>query len=235
MRNSVKTLRNENGFVLVTGLLILVILTLIGLAATRNTSVELQIAGNDRITKETFYVAEADDILSTEILEQSFACPTGFTKDGTTAGGVNFAEIEGTIRIFERRMDRTNTSTAGSAMNRLSLHRNAPLEADSFDITNPGFYIGNESEADGLLPYPIFDSGGTEFTYLYIAGEIRMLPGAALQMAAGYEGKGKGAGGGGVGKIMDMYSAARGAVDSKAYVAQGWRHLVGTESTVCKY
>ncbi len=55
-----KARKNDDaGFILVTTLLILVILSLIGIAGTRNSSVELQIAGNDKTIKETFYDAES--------------------------------------------------------------------------------------------------------------------------------------------------------------------------------
>jgi len=50
---------NENGFVLVVSLLFLLILTIIGIIATGTTSLELQIAGNDRFAKEDFYNQEA--------------------------------------------------------------------------------------------------------------------------------------------------------------------------------
>jgi len=50
---------NENGFVMVLSLCILVTLTIMGLAASRNTSFELQLAGNERLAKDAFYSAES--------------------------------------------------------------------------------------------------------------------------------------------------------------------------------
>ena len=44
----------QQGFVLVTALLILVVLTIIGIAATSTTRIELQIAGNDKTVGEFF-------------------------------------------------------------------------------------------------------------------------------------------------------------------------------------
>ncbi|MFV0438910.1 MAG: PilX N-terminal domain-containing pilus assembly protein [Desulfopila sp.] len=72
---------DEHGFVLVTALIIMVVLTIIGIAATRNTSLELQIAGNDKVHNTTFYGAEGGAILGTEILEQNINCSTGFASD----------------------------------------------------------------------------------------------------------------------------------------------------------
>ena len=62
--------KNESGFVLVTSLFVLVILTLVGISGVTNTSVELQIAGNDRQIKEMFYDAEAAAIESSGYLEE---------------------------------------------------------------------------------------------------------------------------------------------------------------------
>jgi Tfp pilus assembly protein PilX len=49
----------EDGFILVAGMMILLILTLIGIAATTTTVYELQISGNDTVAKQVFYDAES--------------------------------------------------------------------------------------------------------------------------------------------------------------------------------
>ena len=51
--------KNEKGAVLVTGLLILLVLTILSMAAMMSTAVELKIARNDRSSKRVFYLAEA--------------------------------------------------------------------------------------------------------------------------------------------------------------------------------
>jgi Tfp pilus assembly protein PilX len=51
--------KNEKGAVLVTGLLILLVLTILSMAAMMSTAVELKIARNDRSSKQVFYLAEA--------------------------------------------------------------------------------------------------------------------------------------------------------------------------------
>ncbi|CAK8721919.1 PilX N-terminal [Candidatus Electrothrix aarhusensis] len=50
---------NEEGFVLVLSLMILVVLTLLGISANRTSLIEVQIAGNENIMKMDFYNAEA--------------------------------------------------------------------------------------------------------------------------------------------------------------------------------
>lgn len=51
--------KNENGSVLVVSLLILMLLTIIGIAAMSTTNVELRIAGNEKYYKMALYAGEA--------------------------------------------------------------------------------------------------------------------------------------------------------------------------------
>lgn len=54
-----KTINNEQGFVLIASLMMLMVLMIIGIAATNTTTLELQISGNDKLNKQTFYQADA--------------------------------------------------------------------------------------------------------------------------------------------------------------------------------
>lgn len=196
-------LANEKGFVLVASLLILLILVIIGIAATNTTLFELQIAGNERAHKKTFYAAEGGAELGAEIIEQNIYCPTGFTSTSTVSG-VNVADLEGTIRVFER-----NANT-------LALYQNVIPNSSN---------VGNTSQADAAYPLANIASG-KDVTYLYLGGETKMAPGGSLQMAAGYEGKGKSAAGGGVTKIYDINSQHLGQGNSETIVTLGWRFPV---------
>lgn len=53
-----RLLSNNQGSVLVIGMLTLILLSLIGVSATTTSSIEVQIAGNDKAAKEAFYAAE---------------------------------------------------------------------------------------------------------------------------------------------------------------------------------
>ncbi len=52
-------LQQEDGFVLVVSLQVMVILTIIALSARSTTTIELKVAGNERIYVSNFYLAEA--------------------------------------------------------------------------------------------------------------------------------------------------------------------------------
>ena len=58
MKELKKAINNEQGFVLVAALMMLMVLLIIGIAATNTTTIELQISGNDKLAKQTFYLAE---------------------------------------------------------------------------------------------------------------------------------------------------------------------------------
>ena len=59
MKTFIRCINNEEGNVLVVSLFVLILLTIIGIAATDNTSVELKISANDKFHKLAFYAAEA--------------------------------------------------------------------------------------------------------------------------------------------------------------------------------
>jgi hypothetical protein len=236
----VKTLRNEQGFVLVTGLLTLVVLTFLGLAATSNTSIELKIAGNDRLNQENFYDAEGTLILGTEILEQNFNCSTGFGTDGTTADvpdmneprNKSYAQLTNQVRAYEQE---NGLPPAIPEKNGMAFWQNPqPREWDESTNTIINYRdIYDPDDADAIFANTDKDpnalASGINVGYLYLGGFAEMLPGGALQMAAGYEGKGKGSASGGVARIVDIYSIYNGELNSQTCVVMGWRHLVGSE------
>jgi PilX N-terminal len=60
-------LTNKNGSVVVLALIMLVLLTLLGMAVTRTSSIEVQIASNDRQAVDNLYKAESADHYALEI------------------------------------------------------------------------------------------------------------------------------------------------------------------------
>lgn len=68
-----KYLGNEGGFVLLTALMMLVVLMVIGLIATDTTTVELQVAGNGKADKQTFYQADGGGEAGMSLLQENIA------------------------------------------------------------------------------------------------------------------------------------------------------------------
>lgn len=88
---------DEGGYVLVMVLVTLLLLIVIGITATSTTMVEVQIAGNDKVNKQTFYGADAGTEVAARMVEENIACGTGFTVDPTDAAGR--AIINNTIAV----------------------------------------------------------------------------------------------------------------------------------------
>lgn len=91
MKNLRKTINNEQGFVLVASLMMLMILLIIGIAATNTTTIELQITGNDKVAKQTFYQADGGTEAGIRIVEDCIDA-AGF--DGGSWYGVTVNNVD---------------------------------------------------------------------------------------------------------------------------------------------
>ncbi len=64
-------LKNEDGSIMVIGMLMLVMLTLIGVSATTTSNIESQISSNERQYKRDFFRAEAAAMRTLQLLEEA--------------------------------------------------------------------------------------------------------------------------------------------------------------------
>lgn len=87
MRKKLKEIHNENGFVMVFALMIMVVLTLIGIAATNTTVIELTIAGNERQLSDRFYAADSGWKQAVPYLNRRASAPSPINQ--TPQGGGN--------------------------------------------------------------------------------------------------------------------------------------------------
>jgi len=62
-------LKNEKGSVMVVGMLVLMLASLIGIAAITTSSIEVEVTANDKTHKENFYRAEGAAMLAAQLLE----------------------------------------------------------------------------------------------------------------------------------------------------------------------
>jgi Tfp pilus assembly protein PilX len=76
-------LNKEDGSITVLALVLLALLTLLGIAVTTTSSIEVQIAGNDDRHKKALYEADGGTEVGFEMLEQNIACPNGFNFTGS--------------------------------------------------------------------------------------------------------------------------------------------------------
>lgn len=86
---------SEAGNVLIVTLILLVLLTLLGLSASRISSVDIQVAGNNKIYKQNFYTAEAAAMEAIQIMNDTdlseSVAPSWLAKT-TSDGSVSLSE-----------------------------------------------------------------------------------------------------------------------------------------------
>ena len=200
MKTSQHILANETGSLMVIAVVLLMLLTVIGIAITTTTSIELQIAGNDRLHKTAFYAADGATDVASELLEQNLGCMGGFT-----ANNGAYADIIG-----------DNSATTVRVVN-LSFwqDRSAPTPTDG----NADFFFPAAAAADPSIPR-------TNITAGYNPG---FSTGSAIQMVSGYEGKGKSVGSGGAYLLYEINSQHVGIANSESIIKIQWRHMLGSE------
>ena len=203
---------SEEGFVLVAALLIMLVLTIIGIAANRNTTTELLIAGNERTYKETFYAADSGAEIGQEVLEQNLSCIPGF-KEKPGGFDAPFTHLNG-----------------GALLDNFAYIPPASLDLwRQFDSVAP---LPTDANRNLLIPWNY--QGNEPHTNITMVGDTRLTTGAAIQMAAGYEGKGKGISAGGTYLIYNIRSRHLGKNNSEAVISIQYRHIIGTEGD-CYY
>lgn len=227
METQEKKNRKEEGFVLIASLLILLVLTLLGIAVNRNTTTEWQIAMNDRLHKQTFYAADAATELAAEVLEQSIAC-RGFDDN---ANGMKLAGAVGCDPD-----NPTNPCHIFIDKDSLGFWRNyaedgkVSLPDDSNrDIVFPAAFTGTDED--------VFDENKTNsqsHANIKIGGSTKLTAGSAIQMAAGYEGLAKGLGSGGATLVYDIKVQQLGRDGSESMICVKYGHVLGLENP-CNY
>ncbi|MDF1592334.1 MAG: pilus assembly PilX N-terminal domain-containing protein [Desulfobacterales bacterium] len=198
-------INNEKGSLMVIAIVILMLLTLIGIAITTTASLEMQIASNDRLHKMAFYQADGGIDIGAELLEQNLGCTNGFSD---TLGGDQ--RNVGSVRVTDLNLS-ANTDTDATV----------PVDPTQ-GTTNRHFY------------FPENYSGSQPHTNLTVGGNTKFSTGNAIQMVSGYEGKGKGAGAGGAYIMYSMTSQHMGIAGSQSVIQVQWRHVIGMEGA-CNY
>lgn len=217
MRNENRAKRNENGFVMVASLLILLVLTLLGIAVNQNSETEWRIAMNDRLQKETFYRADAASELAAEVLEQSIAC-LGFpnSDEGKVLVGYNTDDPNDPYNVYIE-----------------------PHEEGFWRYYAPdGVKMPNDQKGERQMVFPavlvggVFDRTRTNarsHANINIGGNTRIASGAAIQMAAGYEGLGQGISMGGASLVYSINVRQVDPVNGgEAAVCVQYGHIMGT-------
>ncbi len=140
-------IQKEEGFVLIVALFILVLLTLIGIAATRTTEIELQIAGNHLQATKAFYDAEDGITIARSANFYRADIPAEFTDD--------IEMLEETDPATGKVIKVTVVSTGYSPNGTHPRHATAVIEA-GFEVDkdwetdlNSALYVGDDLVSNG--------------------------------------------------------------------------------------
>lgn len=199
---------NEEGFVLVTAMLILVILALIGISMTNTTVTEIQIAGNDMLHKQSFTQADGGTEVGSNLLEENISCPTGFS---------------GPAPLQIGRTEITANLLPGVMLNFWA------NETDPALLPTPVPY---PSDTQRHIRIPNNDA--VPHTNIHFFGNSELSTGNAIQMIAGYEGTGYSTANGGGQLVTNIDSQHIGLHNSESVIRVLWRHIIGHEGT-CNY
>lgn len=203
-----KVVANESGYIMIGALFILVLLMIVGMAATTDTGLEIQIAGNDRTHKETFYQADGGAHIGIRLVEESIGLTSPFTALTADSLLIDPDNPNNTILIIDDTL--WNNSAA----------------RDQTDVSDGGrdlaYFPGGYNTA-------LANPDSEPHTNIIADGQTSTVSGAGLQQLAGYEGKGKGTAGGGGQILYTIYSQHMGESQSESVVAVQWRHVIGLE------
>lgn len=212
-----RPLQNEDGFVLIAAIMTLLILIILGISSTTTTNVELQIAGNDMVNKQTFYAADAGTEVGARMVEENIACPDGFTSNVGT--------------------DTTDSPPilAGSEIinGQIVVERTSAADQTPKDFWKNEISPTTVSDTDRDIYYPKNYNNGPH-TNLVAGGPTTFAVGSAIQMVSGYEGKGKGSAASGATINYTIISQKIGRNNSTSEVEIIWRHTIGQEGE-CNY
>lgn len=207
----------EEGFVLVTALLIMLLLTIIGIAMNNNTVTELQIAANDRLHKQSFYEADGATEFASEVIEQNIAC-LNFAENG------NGSKWHTNATDGDLKLDDHIVVAKGSE----SLWQNPVGNWSSGALVYP-----SDTQRDMWLPPDYAQS--EPHTNITVEAFSTPALGASIINAAGYLGLGRSASSGGVTLVYTIDSQRIGMSNSESAIRVEYHHVVGKEDPFCKY
>jgi len=130
------TINRESGFALVSGMLILALMTIIGIAATTTSTIEMKIAGNENQYMGTFYNTEG-------VLINMLEAPSVWLTPGFLTIGEIFALYSGTsgdTAVEIRCVEATGTDIDGLSDEAndlpVTLHRDAPPVGSGYSMND---------------------------------------------------------------------------------------------------
>lgn len=192
-----QTFRSEHGSALITAVLILMVVTVIGIIASRTADIELRIATHDKVHKMTWFATDAAiEGVVPELVEQALEMR------------LSEEDMENIEELIQIRTDVLSITHPRFFLNEPSTcELNVPTR-DNADIVLAAEALGH---AD---------------VHVRVYGPTMAMGGGSLLMVEGYHGEGKGAASGGTMILYTLRGFGMGESNSQARLANQWRHVI---------
>ncbi len=229
MRKLFVNIGDARGSVLIIAMLMLIILSLIGVSASNNSTFDMVLSGNEKFHKITFYGADGGTETSISLIEENISCPVGFADPPNALYNPNLISatddiVLGQVVVVDGNEDFYLSESDPYLQPSVTQHAYFYYPGD--------FYTPNPGTPIPLSPANLPASPRVNQTF---NGNTRYSTGSAIQMAAGYEGKGKGAGGSGAEIVYDLPAQRFGiGNECESCVRKQWVHKIGQEGE-CTY
>jgi len=200
MKRYTAVLTNQEGATMVAAILILALLTIIGFAASNQSTTEVKVSTNNLIYEQTFYTAEAGLTHAKELLRVPFVEQNAVILAAGGTGNWNFA-LNGTLDGYAAATD-SDGDGVGDFLNGVVWIQNQSLNGVRYTVTiwnnDDGGAYNNDS--DGLI-YVRADAVGQSGVHGGRCSILVLLEGMTN------------------GEVISGYTAQQGAGSGKTYIA----------------
>ncbi len=226
MKDYLPSLDKNEGFVLVIVLVLLVLLSIMGIALTRVSYFEIKVAGNDRKMKHGFYKADGGTEAGVKLMEENLLCHVGFHApsglDNNNASNTSFYQLGG-IDIFDARFA-FDTSLA-----------QLPKDPAFTGTPTIGDIPSDQVRSLRIPDNPNNHSDTEHHVNLAIYGEpLSTNPGNSNLMGAGYNGSGYSDPNGGRKRNMHVYSRYDGHANTTSKLLLDYVYVIRSAGR-CNY
>lgn len=218
MQKSPKIIRSEQGFILIFTLLTLVVLTLIGISATRTSNIELKVAGNEKWSQESFYQADGASESATMVIEESIA---NAGMDNNDYYGVYVRNLNFYMKELDALCMQNDCTVHAALSSNLDWSFNGQAHEGSPSPPNP------DTRVDMYMPRDVVGPTGPTgppYTRLKMAADTHLTPGASPDMAFGYH-AGTSAADRGSYMLYDIWANNLGRNNSETLLRLQYRHI----------
>ncbi len=151
LENNMNTAKDNSGFVLISAIILLAILTVIGITGIMSSNTEIKIAGNDLRHKQVFYQADGAARIAIEMIEQSLACQQ-YMPATLTIGGDSNSSSQTKIEVVDPDFAKPGANSNQNQKNLTILGEDGLFVTD---VTITGSFLPDTPEPQSVI-YEIF-------------------------------------------------------------------------------